>query len=130
VNIHFAVLPPIPTTGLSISDVAELTTRVRDQMLVTLREISVEVVSEDDTEAAGQPGTKTDLPPVEESEPTSTATVDIEASSEDVPDTPSEGSSEAPSVDTSGSRSLRQEGSISEYGETDDEGMVVVGRHH
>lgn len=127
-NIHFTVLPPIPTTGLSVSDVAELTTRVRDQMLVTLREISVEVISEDDTEAADQPGTKTDLPPVEESEPT--PTVDIEASSEDVPDTPSEGSIEAPSVDTSGSRSLRQEGSISEYGETDDEGMVVVGRHH
>ena len=34
------VLPPIPTAGLTIDDIPELVTRVRDQMLVALREIS------------------------------------------------------------------------------------------
>ncbi len=35
-----AVLPPIPTTGLSASDVSDLSVRVREQMLEALRELS------------------------------------------------------------------------------------------
>jgi lysophosphatidate acyltransferase len=37
------VLPPIPTTGLTSADVNDLVDRVRDQMLETLRDISVKV---------------------------------------------------------------------------------------
>jgi len=130
-TIKIRVLPPIPTSGLSTSDVAELTTRVRDQMLAALREISVKVASEESVKAADQPDTQTNLLPVEESEPAPTTTAEV--ASEEVPDSPSESGSEAPGVDVPMTQSLRQEGSvrsISEYGETDDEGMVVVvGRH-
>ncbi|KAG1752513.1 uncharacterized protein EDB91DRAFT_1103005 [Suillus paluster] len=129
-TIKVRVLPPISTAGLSVSDVPELTTLVRDQMLSTLRDISVKVASEEEMTTAEQPEMKTNLPPVEESDPKPATAVEVV--SDDVPDTPSESSSEAPSVDAAMSRSsLRQEGSVSEYGtETDDEGMVVVGRHH
>ncbi|KAL1698933.1 hypothetical protein EV121DRAFT_265608 [Schizophyllum commune] len=39
-ELRVKVLPPIPTAGLTIDDIPELVTRVRDQMLVALREIS------------------------------------------------------------------------------------------
>jgi lysophosphatidate acyltransferase len=125
---QFTVLPPIPTSGLLASDVAELTTQVRDQMLAALREISVKVASEEIVKAADQPNTETNLLPVEESEPAPTTTAEV--APEEVPDSPSESGSEVPGVDVPMARSLKQEGSVSEYGETDDEGMVVVvGRH-
>lgn len=129
-TIRVRVLPPISTAGLSASDVPELTTLVRDQMLAALREISVRVTSEEDMEPAEQPEMQAELPPVEESDPIPATPVEV--ASDEVPDVPSdEEGSETPSVDTSLSRSLRQEGSASEYGtETDDEGMVVVGRQH
>ncbi|KAG2156340.1 hypothetical protein DEU56DRAFT_766599 [Suillus clintonianus] len=128
-TIRVRVLPPISTAGLSVSDVPELTTLVRDQMLSTLREISVKVASEEDTKAAEQPGMKPDSPPAEEPDPTSATAAEVV--SDEVPDAPSEDDSEIPSVGSSLSQSLRKEGSVSEYGtETDDEGMVVVGRQH
>lgn len=39
-TIKVRVLPPVSTTGLTSADVSELANRVRDQMLVSLREIS------------------------------------------------------------------------------------------
>lgn len=42
-TIKVRVLPPIPTVGLTPADVGSLTTRVRDQMLEALREISPKV---------------------------------------------------------------------------------------
>lgn len=99
-------------------------------MLAALREISVRVTSEEDMKPAEQPEMQAELPPVEEPDPIPATPVEV--GSDEVPDVPSdEDGSETPSVDTSLSRSLRQEGSASEYGtETDDEGMVVVGRQH
>ncbi|KAF8165679.1 hypothetical protein B0H34DRAFT_647462 [Crassisporium funariophilum] len=44
-TIKVRVLPPISTTGLSAADVGTLATRVRDQMLETLRDISEKVPS-------------------------------------------------------------------------------------
>ena len=38
-----AVLPPVPTTGLTSEDTSTLATHVRDQMLQALRDISVQV---------------------------------------------------------------------------------------
>jgi lysophosphatidate acyltransferase len=107
-----------------------LTTQVRDQMLATLRDISVKVTSEEDMKPAEQPEMKGDSPPVAEPDPIQATPVEV--ASDEVPDAPSdEDGSETPSIDNSLSQSLRQEGSISEYGtETDDEGMVVVGRQH
>ncbi|KAE9407233.1 1-acyl-sn-glycerol-3-phosphate-acyltransferase [Gymnopus androsaceus JB14] len=51
--VKIRVLPPIPTEGLSVNDVPELTTRVRDQMLDALRDISPKVDSK--TQASEQP---------------------------------------------------------------------------
>jgi len=48
-RIKVRVLPAIPTTGLTPADVPALITRVRDQMLAALREISVEVPSSGST---------------------------------------------------------------------------------
>ncbi|KAG5726671.1 putative 1-acyl-sn-glycerol-3-phosphate acyltransferase [Termitomyces sp. T112] len=39
--IKVRILPPVPTAGLTTADIPDLITRVRDQMLDTLREISV-----------------------------------------------------------------------------------------
>ncbi|KIY47140.1 1-acylglycerol-3-phosphate O [Fistulina hepatica ATCC 64428] len=46
--IRIKVLPPIPTTGLSASDVPDLVTHVRDCMLLALKEISTPVQSSAD----------------------------------------------------------------------------------
>ncbi|KAG0709908.1 hypothetical protein DFH29DRAFT_792958 [Suillus ampliporus] len=125
-TIKVRVLPPILTAGLSASDVPELTTLVRDQMLSALRDISVKVAADEEMKAAEEPEMKADSPPIEEADPTPASTVEVVP--DEVPDTRSESSSETPSVDVSMSQSLR---SVSEYGtETDDEGMVLVGRHH
>ena len=100
-------------------------------MLSTLRDISVKVASEEEmTEQAEQPEMKTELPPVEEPDRTPGSTGEVVP--DEVPDTPSESNSDESNViDTPMSRSLKQEGSSSEYGtETDDEGVVVVGRQH
>ncbi|KAL0950055.1 hypothetical protein HGRIS_010062 [Hohenbuehelia grisea] len=45
-KLKIRVLPPIPTTGLTAADVPALATRVRDQMLAALREISVHAPSD------------------------------------------------------------------------------------
>lgn len=42
---ELSVLPPVETTGLTTEDVPALVVRVRDQMLETLRDISVKVPS-------------------------------------------------------------------------------------
>ncbi|KAH7931334.1 acyltransferase-domain-containing protein [Leucogyrophana mollusca] len=125
-TIKVRVLPPISTSGLTASDIPELATRVREQMLETLRDISVKVAVNEEVKAAEIPETQTESPPpAEEADPGPSTTNEIHP---EVPETPSdESNSEAASV--KGPRSLKQEGS--EYGtETDDEGMVLVGRHH
>ncbi|KAG7097466.1 hypothetical protein E1B28_004809 [Marasmius oreades] len=48
------VLPPVPTTGMTVADIPELIVRVRNQMLEALRDISRQVPAEKDgaTESA------------------------------------------------------------------------------
>jgi len=123
--IKVRVLPPTHTTGLTVTDVAELATRTREQMLATLRDISAKVESEVDE----KPEDLSDLTPEPpsvgmSSGPAVTDNVNIPS----IPATPSE---ETPSEISEPSRSvqsLRPDGSVSEYGETDDEGMVHIRR--
>ncbi|KAH7916801.1 hypothetical protein BJ138DRAFT_995221 [Hygrophoropsis aurantiaca] len=125
-TLKVRILPPIPTSGITPSDIPELASRIREQMLVTLRDISVKVASNEDIPATESPETQPEsLTRVQEADGGPSAT---DESLPGASETPSdESNNEAASV--SGSRILKQEGS--EYGtETDDEGMVVVGRHH
>jgi lysophosphatidate acyltransferase len=124
-TIKVRVLPPVQTTGLTTAEVSDLTTRTRDQMLATLREISVNVATHDEDASAD----------LSEStpEPTSTGAVPgpntIEEVLPGVSETPSEKTPSETSEPSRSVRSLRQDGSVSEYGtETDDEGMVHVRR--
>jgi len=123
----FTVLPPIPTTGVSIDDVSALANRVRDQMLTTLREISVTVpsskmdkspVTENPPDAAlADPGTTTTSIPSEPAfrveTPTQTAAVP----------TPTE----METASTTSSQVLKKDGSENGTETEEDEGMVLVG---
>lgn len=118
------VLPPIHTTSLTVADVADLAARTREQMLATLRDISVKVESEDDDESKDLLESTPEPPSVEIcSGPVMTDNV--------VPSIPATPSEETPSETSEPSRSvqsLRPDGSVSEYGETDDEGVVHIRR--
>ena len=124
-SLSAAVLPPTCTTGLTVADVADLTTRTREQMLVALRDISAKVESKADEGPEDLPDSMPEPPSIGMSSgPTVTDNVDIPS----IPATPSE---ETPSEISEPSRSvqsLRPDGSVSEYGETDDEGVVHVRR--
>jgi lysophosphatidate acyltransferase len=131
-TVKVRVLPPVSTTGLTSADASELANRVRDQMLVALRDIS-------------RPGAESarNLPgPVPATQKTSK-----ELSRESTPTTGSVSASGTPSGQTQGldvdsvaslSQRVKSEGSVgshstqsvSENGaETEeDEGMVLVGR--
>ncbi|KAF7975630.1 hypothetical protein HWV62_9067 [Athelia sp. TMB] len=120
-TIKIKVLPPVPTAGLTTEDVSSLTTRVRDQMLSTLREISIDVSSgtaakSHDSKASLNAAVVTDPPVVSpESKLTELAPSRPETT----------GSSDTSSV--SGS-DIRKEGSEAGTETEEDEGMVLVGR--
>jgi len=122
--IKVRVLPPIPTSGLTVADVTDLSTRVREKMLVALRDISVKVEGEE----VDEPKDVTESKP----EPSSTETPSVLATADDViPNIPATPSEETPSEMGEPSTSvqcLRPDSSVSEYGETDDEGMVHIRR--
>jgi hypothetical protein len=114
-NVHtVTVLPPIPTAGLSIEDVSALSTRVRDQMLTTLREISVTVPSEKPplTEVLGDAAS---------TEGTPTPTIPSEPTLRD------EDSEPADMASATSSRVLQKDGSENGTETEEDEGMVLVG---
>ncbi|KAH0839797.1 hypothetical protein J3R83DRAFT_742 [Lanmaoa asiatica] len=122
--IKVRVLPPTQTTGLTVADVADLATRTREQMLTTLRDISVKVESEEDHKPRDLPESTPEPPSTEvSSDPAVTDDVVPGIPATPSEDTPSETSELSRSI-----RSLRPDGSVSEYGETDDEGMVHVSR--
>ncbi|KAI6034998.1 hypothetical protein F5J12DRAFT_7781 [Pisolithus orientalis] len=123
-TIKLRVLPPISTVGLTVADVSELAARVRDQMLDTLREISAKVTVAQESDEIQQP-TPELKPSLAKEEDIPIETNKVLPS---VLETPSEGTSETSEV-VKVARSLRLDGSVSEYGgETDDEGNVLVGR--
>ena len=116
------VLPPIPTAGLTADDVSALTVRVRDQMLTTLRGISVQVPlsklapSSDPAERGSglaDQGTSISLAEVDSG---------VEMPSETV--TPSK----FETVSTTVSQLPKKDGSENGTETEEDEGMVLVGR--
>ncbi|GLB34201.1 putative 1-acyl-sn-glycerol-3-phosphate acyltransferase family protein [Lyophyllum shimeji] len=130
-TIKVRVLPPIATTGLTAADIPALTERVRDQMLETLREISV-------------PPSKRSTPESEEKTEKSHSEAPAPASSSSGDASPDTGSQEpspvipsslgtglsSSSLASSASASNLSKSEISERGaETEeDEGMILVGR--
>lgn len=128
----FAVLPPVPTTGLTTSDVGALTVRVHDMMVEALREISVPASSSSADIATTAPAETTQeakqeplaqiLPSVTEAGPDAT-----------LPESRSESrASQATSLseDFSSPSSSRHglDGSEAGVDTEEDEGMVLVGR--
>lgn len=118
-----AVLPPIHTTGLTVADVADLSARIREQMLATLHDISVKVESED--EEPQDPLESVPEPPSTGVSSSSAVTDNVIPS---IPATPSEETRSETSEPSRSIQSLRPDGSVSEYGETDDEGVVHIRR--
>ena len=91
-------------------------------MLTTLRDISVKVECEEDDKSKEE-STPEPASPEISSSPAATDNV--------VPSIPATPSEEMPSKASEPSRSvqsLRPDGSVSEYGETDDEGVVHIRR--
>jgi len=115
-TIKVKVLPPIPTTDVSVDQVSALAARVRDQMLMTLREISVAVPSRESEE-----------PPVTESlgetdQGTPTPTIPSEPARQTAaPLLPTE------STSTTASQVLIKDGSENGTETEEEEGMVLVG---
>jgi len=128
--VKIRVLPPILTEGLTVNDVPELTTRVRDQMLDALRDISLKVEPERqprDSETSTKQGSELD--------PLSFTTFSTKedegtVSPPDVSPEHKARTSSTASLASSDSNNRDQRSEPSENGtETEeDEGMVLVGR--
>ncbi|ETW84083.1 hypothetical protein HETIRDRAFT_314709 [Heterobasidion irregulare TC 32-1] len=99
-TLKIKVLPPVPTTGLTVADVADLAVRVHDQMVAALREISDPSTARPPRSPAG-PAPASDSPPAREKQRENSAV-------------------EAPL--------RRREGSENGTETEEDEGMVLVGR--
>ncbi|KAI0068611.1 1-acylglycerol-3-phosphate O [Artomyces pyxidatus] len=138
--LRLKVLPPVPTTGLTNSDVGALAIRVHDMMVDTLREIS-------DPNAppppAPAPDTKASLPASPPAPAPEDVDVPVDAPAIPRPPTPEpepvqeqepepESRTESPTTPPSESFSeeslRRREGSENGAETEEDEGMVLVGR--
>lgn len=124
------MLPPISTTGLSAADVGTLSTRVRDQMVDTLRDISGKLDSKNQSEGSHfRQDAPRDAPsdsPLESTIPTTLSPVigvELESSETklDVDET-------SASSSTSSSRRRTLDGSEAGTETEEDEGMILVGR--
>jgi lysophosphatidate acyltransferase len=118
------VLAPIPTTGITIDEVSALAARVRDQMLTTLREISVTVPARESeksavTESLGD-AASADL---------GTPTPTIPGESAPQAELPTETAvPPSPTASTIASQVLSKDGSENGTETEEEEGMVLVGR--
>jgi lysophosphatidate acyltransferase len=130
--VKIRVLPPISTDSLTVTDVPELTTRVRNQMLDALRDISINVEAKQASEQPRDSQTTT-IPKGSEPDPlsfssgsTDEGVPDNDVSSEQVQVLDARTSSMA----SLGSSDSNHRSEPSENGtETEeDEGMVLVGR--
>lgn len=114
--LKIKVLPPIPTTGLTASDVNALSIRVREVMLEALREISV-------------PGSSPAAAP--EKTPATKPAPDVAPAAlpqSAVPQSRSESRASTHASEDNSPPSSRHEGSEAGVETEEDEGMVLVGR--
>lgn len=137
-RLYLAVLPPIPTAGLTIADVGALASRVHDMMVEALREISVPVPRSGTIE---KPSISNTVPAPEQvqedaqQDPLTHVLPAVTQSGPDVAAPASRSESRASeftsaSEDFSSSPSSRHgyEGSETGVETEEDEGMVLVGR--
>ncbi|KAF4619644.1 hypothetical protein D9613_004947 [Agrocybe pediades] len=135
------VLPPIGTKGLAITEVGPLANRVRDQMLVALRDLSRKVPSEKDSDAStgADPQQSTsksrDAAESKFTEPGAAALEPVAALLSSGPSSPSveallgTKTASSSSISSSSVSELRKTASSEAGTETEeDEGMVLVGR--
>ncbi|KAJ6560356.1 hypothetical protein B0H19DRAFT_944779 [Mycena capillaripes] len=130
--VHVRVLPPIPTTGLTAEDVPALVTRVREQMLAALLDISSKATS---TLAPEKP-----IAPPEPASMSSVAAVLSDVAHDHTEAMPDDSVFEAKPSTVTVAASLSKESLVgstfegvagSDNGtetEEDDEGMILVGR--
>jgi lysophosphatidate acyltransferase len=121
-TIKIKILPPVPTTDLTADAVSALADRVRDQMLTTLREISIRVPSSELEQSPGPAEPDSGL--ADRATPTPFTSGDV--SGVEVPNevvTPPK----YETVSTTVSQ-LPKEGSENGTETEEDEGMVLVGR--
>lgn len=122
-TIKVRVLPPISTAGMTVADIPVLATKVRDQMVEALREISVKPsgsTKDDKTEAklSSQPDSTSkieEVPTIDMKDSPARAAVQLGASAS----TASLGSSFSASTFPESERAAETE---------DEEGIVMVGR--
>lgn len=125
IGCNDAVLPPIPTTGLTASDVSDLSIRVREQMLEALRELSGLKPEEKPEET---PLTKEDIATAPAEAPSAVGTSPDPPLGSGQSDSSNEERTEGAvplSIDTS---IVRRDGSDQGTETEEDEGMVLVGR--
>jgi lysophosphatidate acyltransferase len=124
--IKIKILPPVPTAGLTADEVSALTIRVRDQMLTTLRGISVQVPSSKSEQSPDPAERDSGLADQGTPTPNSIAPGD-DASGVNLPSetvTPSKFETASTTV----SQLPKKEGSENGTETEEDEGMVLVGR--
>lgn len=116
----FAVLPPVATAGLTASDVPELISTVREQMLEALRGISGPFDSNSEEEEVNIDK------PVQKSFNSKQSVPELEGREDDYTTT---GKPVAPSIAVGTNQVDKMEGESDKGADTEeDEGMVLVGR--
>ncbi|THH18212.1 hypothetical protein EW146_g2729, partial [Bondarzewia mesenterica] len=123
------VLPPVPTTGLTVEDVADLAIRVHDQMVAALREISIPSAHSSPSPSLRA---RSSVPAPDKKKQGETVETPVET---DAPAAPIEEekavtheATPTPSLSGSEEGIRRREGSENGTETEEDEGMVLVGR--
>ena len=125
-NRDFTVLRPISTADLSTADVGTLASRVRDQMLDTLRDLFAKLDSKDSHQNLRQEGGAShDSGPIESTVSSSGIGIELD-SLETIPDIAGSSSSLASSLASSHQRTRDANETGAETEE--DDGMILVGR--
>ncbi|KAM6496234.1 hypothetical protein JOM56_008940 [Amanita muscaria] len=125
-RIRVRVLPPVSTIGLTVAEVSSLATRVRDQMLGVLRDISVQVP----IEQMGREEVEADDALLESPQPKAVVSESkISATSQQIPIQEAGSASSLVMSPSTSSLGPWQSGASENGTETEeDEGMILVGR--
>ncbi|KAF8638544.1 hypothetical protein AX17_002087 [Amanita inopinata Kibby_2008] len=134
-KLKVRVLPPVSTSGLTAADVSTLAISVRNQMVETLREISVKVPSgQTERESKPEDGLSSSTLPQAGPPPSARPTTEIPSSTSIPTTTPEQrvskqsSSSLAMSSSTSSLNTWKSGTSEPGVDTEEDEGMVLVGR--
>ncbi|PFH50157.1 hypothetical protein AMATHDRAFT_41064 [Amanita thiersii Skay4041] len=130
-----ALLPPIHTTGLGAADVSSLASRVRDQMVEALRDISVKVASgKTERGVKAEEDESAVIPPVSDNTqseakiPLAGGLQEGTKTNQEIGKESASGTSLAPSSSTSSLNTWKSGVSESGMETEEDEGMILVAR--